>query len=113
MIGMVESETLRDGKGSRERRDYLCSAKLDAATFAHADRGHWGIENRLHRISDVVFAEDLARLRSDHAPVNMAVVRHMATNLLHQAKPMTSLKNSRKRAGWNTTYLESLLRQAA
>jgi hypothetical protein len=34
-------------------------------------------------------------------------------NLLRQAKPTTSLKNRRKRAGWNTAYLEALLRQTA
>jgi predicted transposase YbfD/YdcC len=113
MIGMVESETLREGKTSRERRYYLCSAKLDAATFARAVRGHWGIENRLHWVLDVVFKDDLSRLRTGHAPENMAVVRHMATNLLHRAKPTTSLKNRRKRAGWNTAYLESLIRQNA
>jgi len=113
MIGMVENETLREGKTSRERRYYLCSARLDAATFARAVRGHWGIENRLHWVLDVVFKDDLSRLRKGHAPENMAVVRHMATNLLHRAKPTTSLKNRRKRAGWNTAYLESLIRQTA
>jgi predicted transposase YbfD/YdcC len=113
MIGMVESQTERNGKASRERRYYLSSARLDAQTFARAVRGHWGIENRLHWVLDVVFKDDLARLRTGHAPENMAVVRHMATNLLHQAMPSTSLKNRRKRAAWNTGYLEALLRQAA
>jgi predicted transposase YbfD/YdcC len=113
MIGIVASETEREGKLTRERRYYLSSAKLDAAAFARAVRGHWGIENRLHWVLDVVFKEDQARLRTGHAPENMAVVRHMATNLLHQAKPTTSLKNRRKRAGWNTAYLESLFRQNA
>jgi hypothetical protein len=42
----------------------------------------------------------------------MAVVKHMAMSLLHRAKPTTSLKNRRKRAGWNTRYLEALIRQA-
>ena len=113
MIGMVESETERDGKVTRERRYYLGSAKLDAATFARAVRGHWNIENRLHWVLDVVLKDDLSRLRTGHAPENMALVRHMASNLLHQAKPTTSLKNRRKRAGWNTSYLESLIRQSA
>jgi len=113
MIGMVESETERGGKTSRERRYYLSSAKLDAATFARTVRAHWGIENRLHWALDVVFKDDLARLRTGHAPENMAVVRHMAMNLLRQAEPAISLKNRRKRAGWNTAYLESLIRQAA
>jgi hypothetical protein len=43
----------------------------------------------------------------------MAVVKHMAMNLLRHAKPAISLKNRRKRAGWNIAYLESLIRQAA
>jgi predicted transposase YbfD/YdcC len=113
MIGMVESETEREGKITRERRYYLSSAKLDPAAFAHAVRGHWGIENRLHWVLDVVFKDDHSRLRTGHAPENMAVIRHMAINLLHRAKPTSSLKNRRKRAGWNTSYLESLIRQVA
>ena len=113
MIGMVESETERDGKISRERRYYLSSARLDAATFARAVRGHWGIENRLHWVLDAVFEDDLARLRTGHGPANMAVVKHTAMNLLRHAEPAISLKNRRKRAGWNTAYLESLIRQTA
>ena len=114
MIGMVESTTERGGKVERERRYYLSSAKLDAATFARAVRGHWGIENRLHWVLDVVFKDDLARLRTGHGPANMAVVRHMAMNLLRQAETdRARLKNRRKRAGWNTAYLESLIRQTA
>jgi predicted transposase YbfD/YdcC len=113
MLGMVESTTGRGGKTSRERRYYLGSARLDAATFAYAVRAHWGIENRLHWVLDVVFRDDLARLRTGHGPENMAVIRHMAVNLLRQAAPSVSLKNRRKRAGWNTAFLETLIRQTA
>jgi predicted transposase YbfD/YdcC len=113
MIGMVESTTERGGETSRERRYYLGSARLDAATFARAVRGHWGIENRLHWILDVVFRDDLARLRTGHAPANTAEAKHVAMNLLGQAAPSVSLKNRRKRAGWNTAYLETLIRQTA
>jgi hypothetical protein len=62
---------------------------------------------------DVVFRDDLARLRSGHGPENMAVVKHMALNLLCQAKPTTSLKNRRKLAGWSLDYLDQLIRGAA
>ena len=98
---------------SRQTRYYLCSARLDAKTFARAVRAHWGVENRLHWVLDVVFREDLARLRTRHGPQNMAIIRHSALNLLSQAKPITSLKNRRKRAGWNTAYLANILRQTA
>ena len=113
MIGMVESHTERSGKIEQERRYYLCSAKLDAETFARAVRSHWHVENRLHWILDVVFQDDLARLRSGHGPENMAVVKHMALNLLQKANPATSLKNRRHLAGWSLDYLDKVLRQVA
>lgn len=113
MIGMVESHTERDGRVEQERRYYLCSTKLDAVTFARVVRSHWGIENRLHWVLDVVFHDDLARLRTGHGPANMAVIKHMALNLLKQATPTTSLKNRRKRAGWNTDYLAAVIQQDA
>lgn len=113
MIGMVESEVERAGKIEHERRYYLCSARLDAESFARAVRAHWHIENRLHWVLDVVFHDDLARLRTGHGPENMAVVKHMAMNLLRQARASTSLKNRRKLAGWSLDYLEALIRQIA
>lgn len=108
-IGMVESETERNGTIEREKRFYLCSAPLDIETFARVVRGHWGIENRLHWVLDVVFRDDLARLRSGNGPANMAVIRHTALNMLTQAKPTTSLKNRRKKAGWNQHYLTQVI----
>ena len=112
-IVMVEAEVERDGRTSTARRYDLSSAQLDAATFARAVRAHWGIENRLHWVLDVVFHDDLARLRTGHGPENMATVKHMAINLVRQAQPTTSRKNRRKLAAWNPAYLETLLRQSA
>ena len=111
MIGMVESRTERSGKIEHERRYYLSSAKLDAKTFAYAVRAHWGIENRLHWVLDVVFHDDLARLRTGHGPQNMAVVKHMTMNLVRNPKDKHSLKVRRKLANLNPDYLESLIRQ--
>jgi hypothetical protein len=65
------------------------------------------------RVLDVVFKDGLSRRRSGHAPETMAVVRPKATNLLHRAKPTTSRQNRSKRAGWNTSYPERLIRQSA
>jgi predicted transposase YbfD/YdcC len=110
-IALVEAEVERDGKTTTARRYYLGSARLDAATFAHAVRAHWGIENRLHWVLDVVLRDDHARLRTGHGPANMATVRHMAMNLLRDAPGRHSLKVRRKKAGWNTAYLEVVVRQ--
>lgn len=111
MIGMVETQVERHGKTERERRYYLSSAKLDAKTFAHAVRAHWGIENRLHWVLDVVFHDDLVRLRTDNGPHNMALVRHIAMNLVRSPKDKHSLKVRRKLANLNPDYLETLIRQ--
>jgi predicted transposase YbfD/YdcC len=69
-----------------------------------------GTNELIDELFDVVFREDLARLRSGNAPANMAIVRHTALNLLSGAKPTTSFKNRRKKAGWNLDYLETVLR---
>lgn len=111
-IAMVEAEVERNGSFSLERRYYLSSMPLDAKLFAYAVRCHWHVENRLHWVLDVVFHEDLSRLRSGAGPQNMATVRHMAMNLLHMPKDKYSLKVRRKSAAWDTTYLEALLRQS-
>jgi predicted transposase YbfD/YdcC len=111
MIGMVETRVARNGAIACERRYYLSSTTLDAKTFAMAVRAHWGIENRLHWVLDVVFHDDLARLRSQNEPQNMAVIKHMAINLVRNPKDNHSLKVRRKLANLNPDYLEAIIRQ--
>lgn len=113
MIGMVESRVERGGAVARERRYYLASTPLDAKTFAAAVRAHWGVENRLHWVLDVVFHDDLARLRTGNGPQNMAIIKHMAMNLVRHPKDKHSLKVRRKLANLNPDYLETLIRQTA
>ena len=105
MIGMVEAEVERGGKTSLARRYYLCSAPLSAKAFAHAVRAHWGIENRLHWVMDVVFHDDLMRLRTGHGPANMATIRHAALNLIRAIPDKASLKIRRKTVAWDDDYL--------
>ena len=97
----------------QERRYNLCSTGLSAEAFARAVRAHWGVENRLHWVLDVIFHHDLARLRSGFGPENMAVVKHMAMNLLRTPKDRHSLKCRRKLACLNPNYLETLISQSA
>jgi predicted transposase YbfD/YdcC len=111
MIGMIQTRVERAGEIQYERRYYLSSAKLDAKTFAHAVRAHWGIENRLHWVLDVVFHDDLARLRTGHGPQNMAIVKHIAMNLVRNPNDKHSLKVRRKLANLNAEYLEKIIRQ--
>lgn len=110
-VGMVESERRVQGEtGSIERRYYLVSLDGGVEQFAHSVRSHWGIENQLHWVLDVAFNEDACRVRKDHAPENLAVVRHVALNLLRQdTQTNGGIKAKRLKAGWDNDYLAALL----
>ena len=100
----------KDGKTSKERRYYISSLPNNAELLAKAIRGHWGIENQLHWVLDVQFNEDNSRIRKDNAPENLAIIRHIALNLLKQEKTAKNgVKNKRKRAGWDNDYLLQVL----
>jgi predicted transposase YbfD/YdcC len=109
MVAMVEAEVERGGKTSRERRYYLSSARLSAKQFAHAVRAHWHVENRLHWVMDVVFHDDLMRLRTNNGPANMAIIRHISLNLIRNINDKASLKVRRKTLGWDDHYLHAAL----
>jgi predicted transposase YbfD/YdcC len=105
----VAARTELKDRGRFDTRYYISSAPLTAETAANAVRGHWGIENRLHWVLDVVFNEDQSRLRTGHGARNMAVVRHFAINLVRAAKDKKSIRLRRKLAGWADDYLASIL----
>jgi predicted transposase YbfD/YdcC len=46
--------------------------------LAGAIRGHWGIENGLHWVLDMYFAEDRNRARTGYAAANLALLRRWA-----------------------------------
>ena len=92
-----------------ETRYYVSSAALSATHAAEAVRGHWAIENSLHWVLDVTFGEDQSRLRTGHGAKNMAIVRHFAINLVRTIKDKRSIKLRRKRAGWDPTFLATVL----
>jgi predicted transposase YbfD/YdcC len=105
----VSSKTELKDRCRFDTRYYISSASLSAETAASAVRGHWGIENQLHWVLDVVFNEDQSRLRKGHGAKNMAVVRHFAINLVRTTTDKKSIKLRRKLAGWDTKYLASIL----
>lgn len=99
---------------STEVRYYLLSQVMSAEAFGAAVRSHWGIENQVHWVLDVTFHEDASRIRAGHAAENVAVLRHIALNLLRQTTTTAtcsprSLKAKRLKAAWNTDYLLQIL----
>lgn len=112
-VALIEASVESAGTVSQSRRYYLSSRPLDAAAFGAVVRGHWGIENALHWVLDVVFGDDHARVRSRFGPRNMALVKRMAINLLKAPQDRHSLKVRRKMASWSTDYLRALIQGKA
>jgi predicted transposase YbfD/YdcC len=108
---LLRAETRVEAKGATrtETRFFISSRALSAAEAAAAVREHWAIENRLHWVLDVTFADDQSRLRKGHGARNMATVRHFALNLVRNATDKRSIKSRRKIAGWDHDYLEALI----
>jgi hypothetical protein len=63
----------------------LSSTQADADRLAGLLRGQWSIENRLHWVRDVVFAEDHSRVRTASGPQVMATLRNLVIGLLRLA----------------------------
>ena len=110
-VGLIESERKITGQPPTiERRYYLLSLNGGVERFAQASRSHWEIENQLHWCLDVAFNEDDSRIRLGHAPENMALIRHIALNLLSQeTSTKVGKKAKRLKAGWDNSYLTKVL----
>jgi predicted transposase YbfD/YdcC len=108
----VHATRQADGQTSRETRYFISSLDGDARALSGAIRSHWAIENSLHWSLDVAFREDESRVRAGDAAENLAVLRHIALNVLKQdSYRRCGLKAKRLKAGWDDQYLEHLLAQ--
>lgn len=107
---LIESQREINGHIESEQRYYISSIPFNANLIMTSIHQHWGIENRLHWVLDVVFREDDSRIRKDYGAENFAVIRHIALNLLKQEKSNKfSLKRKRYMATLGTQYLEKIL----
>jgi predicted transposase YbfD/YdcC len=66
----------------------LAHAHASPARLADLIRGHWTIENGLHYVRDVTFAEGAAQLRTGSAPQVMAALRNLVIGALCRAGPV-------------------------
>ena len=108
VIVVVRDRTVGE-QNSCQKHYYISSRKLSAEKFLAAVRGHWGIENSLHGVLDVVFDEDGSRARKDHGPENFGMLRRMAVSLLKAEQSKGSIQVKRLKAGWDNDFLEKVL----
>jgi len=110
---MIESSRQIDEKLATERRYYISSKPAKATEMMHLIRAHWGIENQLHWVLDVSWAEDACLIRDQNAARNMATLRKMTLNLARLAQQKqpkrVSLKNIRNLAAWDPDLRSSIL----
>jgi predicted transposase YbfD/YdcC len=121
-VGLAVSFTtnIKTGVTSIDGRFYISSLK-NVAEFASSVRNHWQIESN-HWSLDVTFGEDKSRIRKDHEPQNLAMIRKLALNLLKLDKQKQLLDESvpgrrrresykvrRKRAMMRDDYLEQIM----
>jgi len=112
-IGVVESTRIIGDKSTTELRYYISSILgIKAIDFANQVRSHWSIENNLHWVMDVSFADDDSRNRKDNAPENLHLIRQIAFNIIKLDTDKKSVKTKRKKASWNDKYLAILLQNA-
>ncbi len=102
----------RTSRESVETAYYLLSSPLSPERLGQVVRSHWGVENRLHWVLNVVMNEDQIRSRRDNSPYNLAILRHMALNLMHKDSSNVSLRGKFNLAAWRDDFLVKLLAQA-
>ena len=110
-VGKVTAVRRKDGDTSEETRYYLLSQAFPPEQFNDIVRGHWGIENRLHWVLDVTCNEDQARNRKGNGAENLSLLRKLALNLARLEPSKGSMRGKLKRAGWDNSFLISILAQ--
>ena len=111
-IARIEALRQQSGKPAEtQTRYYVLSKAFPAERVLQVVRSHWGIENQLHWVLDVVFDEDAARNRKGSGPQNLAILRKLALNLLRSDQSKGSIRRKVKRAGWDNHFLISILSQ--
>ena len=90
-------------------RYYVLSKYMSPKRFLRITRSHWCVENQLHWVLDVHFAEDANRARMDNAPENLAILRRLALNILRAHPDKASIRRKIKRAGWDDAFLTAVL----
>ena len=108
-FGRIEATRTIDDAAASETRFFALSWLPTPEVLLQTARAHWAIENALHWQLDVSFREDAARNRKDNGPPNIAVLRRRALDLVRQDTSKGSLSIKLKRAGWDNTFLRSLL----
>jgi predicted transposase YbfD/YdcC len=108
-FGRIENERqTAKGKPSVFTHYVALSKSMSPKKMMTTVRDHWGVENNLHWPLDVVFNEDDARTRKNHAPQNLSFIRRMALDILRAHPDTRSVARKMKLAAWHKEFLFEL-----
>lgn len=106
----IESTRHIKNKATIEYRYYISSLIETPKKMLESIRSHWAIENSLHWVLDMSFFDDQSRIRDGNAPQIMAILRHIAFNLLQLVKTKKfSIKRLRKMCALSPNLLEEVI----
>lgn len=110
-VGVIQSQRQVGDKITEETRYFITShGNITAKRMAYLIRQHWGIENSLHWVLDVIYGEDQCRVRKGNGDQNLALLRKISLNMFKREKTLkASLRRKRLRAGWDNNYLLKIL----
>ena len=108
---MVKSEAYdkKTGETTAETRFFISSLPVDPARALKAIRSHWAIE-AMHWVLDMEFDEDRSRARSGHSAENLAMLRHVALNVLRLDRSVFGgINRKRKELTWDEEELYQVM----
>lgn len=108
-FGMILSKRTAGENSTVQKRYFITSSSMSAKDLMTSVRSHWGIENQLHWVLDVVFKEDGNRILKDHGQQNLSVLRRISINLINQDKSKLSKKRRMFRMAMDATYMKKVL----
>ena len=109
-LAIIKATRVIEGESSSQIRYFIASVKPGASRMMQLIRNHWEVENKLHWSLDVTFNEDNSRVRTGHAPENLALIRKMALNLLRQNKTKKcGAKTKRMLCAIDNNFLQEIL----
>jgi predicted transposase YbfD/YdcC len=105
----VRSERVMKDKTENGVLYYGSSRAGTPEQFATWIRGHWGIENGLHHVADVIFEEDASLANTGYSAENMALIRRITMNIIRTIDPKRGIADARRGAMFEPNYLRGLL----
>ena len=82
VVIMVNRYGYRQNKPYNKAHYYISSIKGEQAEYyAKGIRAHWGIENRLHWVKDVILHEDRNRIKTGSIAQNLSLIKSVIINV--------------------------------